>query len=97
MEAERNEGLAGRAGSALSCFDCAWHLDVGYLLHVTCRYPRERVPAVVDMSGCHDGVALTKDIAATVCPGFKSPNSGMNDGQSQYPLRNTPPNAEESQ
>jgi hypothetical protein len=27
----------------------------------------------------------------------KSPNSGMNDGPSQYPVANTPPKAEESQ
>lgn len=67
--------LAGAAGSALSCFDCAWHRERGWFQHVECAYPRERIADVVDLSGVRDGVVLTKDIAATICPAFQSPNA----------------------
>ena len=67
--------LAGSAGSDLSCFDCAWHRSAGYWAHVVCRYPRERVPKVVDLSKILGWVAVTHYSAATVCPAFLSPNA----------------------
>lgn len=72
--ADATAPLAPAAGSAFSCFDCTWHREAGYWAHVVCVYPRERVAAVVALSGFHDGVGLTKDIAATICPDYTSPN-----------------------
>ena len=71
----RPDGSPGAAGSASSCFDCAWHRRAGFWSHVVCRYPRERVPEVVDLSKVLDQVAVTHCSAATICPAFLPPNA----------------------
>ena len=61
------------------CEDCQHGRIVSHL-HLTCAYPRERPPVVVDMSYIIDGVVMTDTRAARECSKF-TPNAEVSDAK----------------